>query len=59
MRDLGQEPGAIARVVGRGRAAMGHSGHGLERHRHDFVGAGAAARGDEADAAGVVLAIGV
>ena len=36
--DLGEEPGAVSGVVGRGGAAMRHAGHRLERQCQDVVG---------------------
>ena len=59
VRNLGEQAGAIAGVVGGGGAAMRHPGDGRERHRDDLVGADARGVGDEADAAGVVLTRGV
>jgi hypothetical protein len=59
MGDLGQEAGTIAGIVGRGCSSMGHPGHGLERHGHDFMSAGTRRVGDKADTAGIVLAGGV
>ena len=48
--------GAIARQIGRSRAAVRHPGGGLDRHGDYFMGAGAIRGGDETDAAGIVLA---
>jgi len=57
--DLGEDAGAIARLVVGGSAAMREPGDGRQGHRQDVAGAFAVGAGDEADAAGVALAPGV
>ncbi len=59
VRNLGQQSSAVARIVGRGRAAVGHPGHRLERHGDDLVRARTRGPRDEAGAAGVPLPIGI
>ncbi len=56
---LGQQPRAIARVVGGRGAAMGHARHRLEGHLHDLVGAAPGRLGHEADTTGIVLPEGI
>src|SRR5439155_7992469 len=59
VRDLGQHPGAVARVVGGGRSAVRHAGQRLERKREDLVRALARRSRHESDPAGVLLPPGV
>ena len=54
--DARQDPGAVARPVAAGGAAVGHAGEAAEREAQDAVRGLARVR-HEADAAGVVLAV--